>query len=186
MQDLNTARARADTYRLLGRLCLAELDTHLLCALRAAPEFAPSLDEEEEPLLAAIRAEYARLVLFNLPPYESVYLDEQVMLNTDATHAVVAAYREGGYSPAGQVGAPDHVGLELAFLGHLAAAEATALERGDAVGARCERARQARFLVAHVGRWAPLWASGIARLARVPFYRALGEIVAELVLQELE
>jgi len=186
MQDPETARARADTYRLLGRLCLAEVDAGLLRALRAIPELAPSLEGEDKPLLAALRAEYARLVLFNLPPYESIYLDAQVMLNTDATRSVVAAYQEGGYSPAGQVGAPDHVGLELAFLGHLAAVEATALEHADADAAERSRMCQARFLVAHVGRWAPLWARSVARLARAPFYRALGEMVAEYVLYELD
>jgi TorA maturation chaperone TorD len=186
MQDVSVARARADTYRLLGRLCLAEVDAGLLRALRATPELAASLAGEDEPLLGALRAEYAHLVLFNLPPYESIYLDPQVMLNTDATHAVAAAYGEGEYSPAGQVGAPDHVGLELAFLGHLAAAEAAALERGDARGVQRSRVRQARFLTGHLGRWAPLWACSLTRLARTPFYRSLGEVVREYVLQELE
>src|SRR5262245_51985414 len=186
MQDVGVARARADTYRLLGRLCLAEVDAGLLGALRAVPELAASLAGEDEPLLGALRAEYTHLVLFNLPPYESIYRDPQVMLNTDATHAVAAAYEEGEYSPAGQVGAPDHVGLELAFLGHLAAAEATALEHGDARGAEHSQIRQARFLTAHLGRWAPLWACSLKRLARAAFYRSLGEIVGEYVLQELE
>ena len=107
-------------------------------------------------LLAALRAEYARLLLLNAPPYESLYVDEQQLLNTEATVAVVEAYRDGGYSPAGQVGAPDHVGLELAFVGHLALAEGEALARGDASGVARSRARQRAFLADHLGRWAPV------------------------------
>ena len=186
MADAAIARARADTYRLLGRLCLAEVDARLLGALRATADFGPTLIGDDEPLLAALRAEYARLLLFNAVPYESVYVDEQMMLNTAATVAVVEVYRAGAYSPAGQVGAPDHVGLELAFLGHLALVEAEALERGDAAaGARC-RTLQATFLAEHLGRWAPIWATALGRLARHPFYAALASVVRDYVLVELD
>ena len=186
MADSALARARADTYRLLGRLCLAEVDARLLVALRETAELGPTLSGDDDPLLAALRAEYARLLLFNVVPYESVYVDEQMMLNTAATVAVVEAYREGGYSPAGQVGAPDHVGLELGFVGHLALAEAEAIQRGDAVGAAHWRRLQARFLAAHLGRWAPIWAMALGRLARHPFYGALATVVRDFVLAELD
>jgi TorA maturation chaperone TorD len=186
MTDAATARARADTYRLLGRLCLAEVDARLLAALRETAEFGPTLAGEDEPLLAALRAEYARLLLLNALPYESVYVDQRMMLNTATTMAVVEAYREGGYSPAGQVGAPDHVGLELAFLGHLALAEAAALARGDFREVAAGRARQARFLVEHLGRWGPVWATALGRLARHPFYATLAGVVRDYVLAELE
>ena len=186
MADAAIARARADTYRLLGRLCLAEVDARLLAALRATADFRPTLVGDDEPLLAALRGEYARLLLFNVVPYESVYVDEQMMLNTAATVAVVEAYREGAYSPAGQVGAPDHVGLELAFLGHLAHAEGEELERGDAAAvARC-RTLQATFLAEHLGRWAPIWAMALGRLARHPFYAVLAHVVRDYVLVELD
>lgn len=181
-----TARARADTYRLLGRLCLAEVDARLLAALRETAELGPTLVGADEPLLATLRAEYARLLLINVLPYESVFVDEQVMLNTEATVAVYDAYREGGYSPAGQVGAPDHVGLELAFLGHLAADEAEAEAAGDAARAARSRARQRSFLEAHLGRWAPVWATALERAAEHPFYAALAAVVRDYVLAELE
>jgi TorA maturation chaperone TorD len=171
---------------LLGRLCLAEVDARLLAALRATPEFAATLAGDDDALLAALRAEYARLFLLNAPPYESVYVDEAMLLNTAATVAVVEAYRAGGYSPAGQAGAPDHVGLELGFLGHLAAVESGALARGDVPAAAENRTRQRRFLAEHVGRWAPIWGTAVARLARQPFYTALGAVVCDYVLAELD
>jgi putative dimethyl sulfoxide reductase chaperone len=186
MSDASPAAARADTYRLLARLCLAEVDARLLAALRQTAEFGPSLVGEDEALLAALRAEYARLFLLNAVPYESVYVDEQMMLNTAATALVVAAYREGGYSPAGQVGAPDHVGLELAFVGHLAAVEAAVLSGGDTDGLARQRTLQRRFLTDHLGRWAPIWATAVQRLARHAFYAALAEVARDYVLAELE
>jgi TorA maturation chaperone TorD len=186
VQAADTARARADTYRLLGRLCLAEVDARLLVALRATPEFGGALAGDDAALLARLRAEYARLFLLNAPPYESLYLDEQMLLNTAATVAVVEAYRDGGYSPAGQVGAPDHVGLELAFVGHLALVEADALARGNAAAVAGSRARQRAFLAAHLGRWTPIWATALGRLARQPFYAALAAVVRDFVLAELD
>ena len=186
MADPALARARADTYRLLARLCLAEVDARLLAALRETAEFGPTLSGDDEPLLAALRAEYARLLLFNVVPYESVYVDEQMMLNTAATVAVVEAYREGAYSPAGQVGAPDHVGLELGFVGHLALAEAKAWERGEEAEVARLQTLQATFLAAHLGRWAPIWATALGRLARHPFYGALAAVVRDFVLAELD
>ncbi len=186
MDRAATARARADTYRLLGRLCLAEVDARLLAALRATAEFGPALAGDDEPLLAALRAEYARLVLVNALPYESVFVDEQVMLNTAATVAVYEAYRAGGYSPACQVGAPYHVGLELAFVGHLAAEEAAAEAAGDAQRAARSRDLQRRFLVEHLGRWAPVWATALGRMAPHPFYATLAGVVRDYVLAELE
>jgi TorA maturation chaperone TorD len=186
MPDAATARARADTCALLARLCLTEIDGPTLALLRRAPPFASTLAGPDVPLLAALRAEYAWLFLLNAVPYESVYVDEALRLNTAATEAVAAAYRAGGFRPAGAVGAPDHVGLELAFLGHLAAAEADALTRGDAAAAAAQRAAQRRFLAEHLGRWAPVWATACQRLARHPFYATLAEVVRDYVLGELE
>jgi putative dimethyl sulfoxide reductase chaperone len=185
-QAAENARARADTYRLLGRLCLAEVDARLLAALRATSEFAGTLAGADEPLLARLRAEYARLFLLNAPPYESLYVDDAMLLNTGATVAVVEAYRAGGYSPAGQTGAPDHVGLELAFLGHLALSEWQALARKDSAVVTHGRALRRRFLTEHLGRWAPIWATALSRLAGQPFYEALGGVVRDFVLAELD
>jgi TorA maturation chaperone TorD len=184
--DTVVARARGDTYRLLGRLCLAEVDGRLLAAVRATPEFGAALAGDDATLLSALRAEYARLFLLNVPPYESLYLDEQQLLNTETTVAVVEAYRAGGYSPAGQVGAPDHVGLELAFVGYLALAESVALEHGDAAAVASSRARQRAFLADHLGRWAPVWAVTLRRLARQPFYTALGDVIRDFALADLD
>jgi TorA maturation chaperone TorD len=172
-EQVELARARADTYRLLGRLCLAEVDERLLAALRDTPRLGPTLVGDDTALLAALRVEYTRLLIVNVLPYESVFVDQRVMLNTDATAAVFEAYREGDYRPAGQVG-------------HLAAAEAVALAVADAEAVALSRARQRRFLGAHLGNWAPVWATALERVARQPFYAALAAVVRDFLLAELE
>jgi putative dimethyl sulfoxide reductase chaperone len=162
------------------------VDARLLAALRETPQFNTALVGDDAALLAALRVEYTRLLLINVLPYESVFVDPSVMLNTDASAAVFEAYREVDYQPTGQVGAPDHVGLELGFLGHLAAVEAAALAAHDAAAVGRSRARQRCFLAAHLGRWAPVWATALERVARRPFYVALAAIVRDFVLAELE
>src|SRR5262249_35919432 len=113
VNDATLATDRAATYRILGRMCLAEIDARLLTVLRGTPTFANALDGGDHPLLAALRVEYTRLFLLNAPPYESVWVDTRLMLNTDLTVRVQAIYDAGRYLPTAAVGAPDHVGLEL-------------------------------------------------------------------------
>lgn len=186
MDAATLATERASTYRLLGRLCLAEVELDLLTALRETPTFGAALAGNAPSLLAALRVEYARLFLLNAPPYESVWLGNRPMLNTEPTFRVQEAYLAGGYSPAGQVAAPDHVGLELAYVGHLAAAEAIAATAADAEGVGSLQRLQRRFLIGHLGRWGPVWAKALERLAREQFYNVLGSVIAEFVLAELE
>ena len=155
-------------------------------ALRNTPQFGPTLVGDDEALLAALRVEYTRLLIINVLPYESVFVDERVLLNTAASAAVFEAYVEADYRPTGQVGAPDHVGLELGLLGHLAAAEAVALADLDADAVARSRGRQQRFLAAHLGSWAPVWAVALERVARHPFYAALAAVVRDFLLAELE
>jgi TorA maturation chaperone TorD len=141
---------------------------------------------DDAALLAELRVEYTRLLIINVLPYESVFVDERVMLNTDASASVYEAYVEADYYPADQVGAPDHVGLELGFLGHLAGAEAVALAAQDAEAVARSRTRQQRFLTVHLGCWAPVWATALGRVARHPFYVALAAVVRDFLLAELE
>lgn len=185
------AASRAGLYRLLGRLYLQEVDRSALALLRAWPPFGAALaagPNDDEALLARLRSEYARLFLMNVYPYESVYVDGSVMLNTEATIAVAEAYAEAGFAIDGppRPGAPDHVGAELAFVAALAEREAAALEAGRAEAAPGWLACQRRFLAAHLASWTPVFALAAARDARHPFYRALAELTAEFVLADLD
>lgn len=186
------ATARAGLYRLLGRLYLQEIDRPTLALLSSAPPFAGPLAGaagNEEALLAHLRSEYARLFLMNVYPYESVYADESVMLNTETTAAVAEAYAEAGFTLDGlpRPGAPDHIGAELTFVAALAEQEAGALASLPGRGAeRLWQARQRAFLAAHLASWGPAFALAAARDARHPFYRVLAELTAEFVLADLE
>jgi TorA maturation chaperone TorD len=182
----DVARARADVYRLLGRLLLEEIEAGALPALRAWPAFGEALRGDDATLLARLRVEYARLFLMNVPPYGSVYADPDLMLNGEVAVAVERAYAEAGFSAAAvpRAGAPDHVGAEMAFMAHLATAEAAALERGRGEDAPW-RARQRRFLERHLAAVLAPFAQAVARDARHPFYRAVADATLDFVLADL-
>lgn len=169
--------ARLFTYRLLARLYLEEVDGEMLGYLRELPGLAgyvPASQSNPDAWLTDLKVEYQWLFGMNVYPYESVYLDDEVMLNTAATQRVVAFYRECGFAPASdlRVGAPDHVGVEMTLMAKL-------VEAG-------RQAEQSRLLHQHLSAWGPIVAQTAARVTEQPFYRALAELTIEFLLSDLE
>lgn len=128
--DANTARQRSRTY--------AEL-------ARAFSEAEPGLERE-----------FTRLFLGPGQPvahtHESVYREGRTLGDTtlDVRHRLATE----GLAPAGRT-LPDHIGIELAFMGHLAAREALAWNRGDDEEAGDYIARQESFIQEHLTTWLP-------------------------------
>ena len=180
---------RADVYALLARLYLAELDADLAADLATLPGFdalAPANPQSSilnpQSFLTAHAVEYQRLFGLEAYPYESLFVDDSLMLNTAATERVAALYAECGFEPAAaRVGAADHLGLELRLMSELAQAEAEAEAAGDGVRRGWARRMQARCLDEHLARWAPVYALTLARVARRPVYQTLAALTAELV-----
>ena len=125
-------RARRDSYALLARLTLAEPDAALIRYLGDLPGFADALpaDAGTPAGLDALAAAYQDLCGANVYPYEAIFRDPDLLLNTAATERVVRFYDEVGFAPRARVGAPDHLGLELRLMADLIAAEETALAQG--------------------------------------------------------
>ena len=183
------AEARRGTYRLLARLALGEVDAPLLGSLLAVPIFGPAVAESGgESALALLRADYARCFLMNVPPYESVYLDESGMLNAATSGGVLGHYQEHGFESeaARATGAPDHLGLELEFMAHLVGRALAAERIGQRAVAASLASEQAHFLAEHLARWVPLFGVALAETATTPFYRVYGEAVSGFVLGDLD
>jgi TorA maturation chaperone TorD len=161
-------------YRLFGGLWLEELRLQDFAALRRLPGLAEALPPANslhagEVLHDELASEYQRLLGFNLPPYESVFVDPSAMLDAPATRQVEAAYRRAGWTaPSARVGAADHLGMEM-----LALAE----RGGEPVGEA--------LLVEHLALWGPVCLLTLKRLGPQPFYAALADLSLELVLESL-
>jgi TorA maturation chaperone TorD len=187
--DPRVAQARSGTYLLLASLVLGELDAEAAEMLSDMPVFGEAMAASGGPgAVQALRAEYTRTFLMNLHPYESVFVDDSGLLNTPSSGAVLRHYRERAFESRAlpQVGAPDHLGLELEFMAYLVEREADARRAGDAGEAGSFRADQLHFLEAHLVKWAPLFGRALTELADTPLYRTLGQAIETFVLGDYQ
>jgi TorA maturation chaperone TorD len=160
-------------FRLLAHFWLEELKLDDLPTLAALPELAETLPNLDSAALTGLAAEYQRLFGFNLPPYESLFLDPSAMLMAPSTERLQQLYQQAGWQPPGNVraGAPDHLGLELLAL-------ADGLETGQANLAH-------RLQTRHLALWLPPFVLTLRRLQPQPFYARLGHLTLELILTSL-
>lgn len=128
----------ADIYTLLAQLMRYPEDaTGLSLQLETALELAEALDwrdeaEELRPWLqqcpdvcSALRPEYTRLFITarrrsTVPPYASVHLDDEALLEGRSTERIHDFYRSCGYGLATASEPADHIALQLDFLAALA------------------------------------------------------------------
>jgi len=130
------------------------------------------------------RLDHAQLFVgpFDLtaPPYESVYVDDESRVMTDATAAVQAEYDRAGVEIALDEPA-DHVAAQLEFVSLLVATECEALAAGEFEAAEHYLDRQYEFLVSHLGRWVSELADNMREHADTEFYQLLADETAAFV-----
>lgn len=151
----------------------------------ACQRAALALAERPTPGLEVLRQSYTRVIASPgrrpVALYESLYRQGRLM--GVATWDVERRYHMLGLAPTeGEL--PDHASLELAFLGHLAAAEAEAQAAGDGRLAARLRAEQRQFLRTHAGAWLPVVGTALAA-ADDPFYVIVGRLLNEFLSEEL-
>jgi TorA maturation chaperone TorD len=191
--------ARGHVYDLLVMVFRRPLDARQLERLRA-PEMlaamtAAGIDPGEaftggvsEALLDRLAIDYTQL--FNDPveriaPYECIQRGDGDDLMGAAADEVRRFMAEVGFVVPPESGEmPDHISVELAFMGELARREADALEAGDQKTADFAASVQRRFLAAHLGRWAERFARKVWKRATTPFYAAMAELLAGFIAEE--
>lgn len=203
-----TARRRADTYRLLADVFNAEPTAETLDALRS-PEsvkafealgatFAKELDRLEadlgkDRLVEELQCEFARLFLGpgkHVGPYESLHRDDHPPEHWGPSTAKVKRFIEhhGLVYDESFKGMPDHISVEFQFMAKLAAAEAEAAERGDDAQADQAREIQRVFHKEHISRWTPSFFDKVIKLANLDFFgdfARMAKAVVELDTVEL-
>lgn len=136
-----------------------------------------------------LRADYTRLFIGTGTPkaalWESVYFNEDRLLFQEQTAQVRRWYRQFGLEVQRLNQEPDdHLGLELAFLAHLAQIGLAALEQGQEATLDQLLAAQREFLAAHPLRWVATWYDQVQQHARTDFYRGIARLTVG-VLTEL-
>ncbi len=182
MNDHTTLVARQTLADIIGRLLLAPPSPALWEEAAILVDLAAVTDKRPE----ALAIDYEYVFGRNVYPYESLYRDEELMLNTATAEQVAATYSACGFSPTQNVGALDHLGLEFIFLARLIATEATALADGKPDRYHWARQQMAAFLVGHLAVWVPIWARAVQRIPAHSFYQNLASLAVEFIGSELE
>jgi TorA maturation chaperone TorD len=170
--------ALINALHLLSHFWLEEIRPPDLGLISTLPELGETLVPMNEAALTDLAVEYQRLFGFNLPPYESVFVDPSVMLLAPAAARVQALYRQAGWTlpVKARVGAPDHLGLELLALGEIKAKAEAKEELGRLAY---------RLHTQHLALWVPAFSLTLHRLKPHPFYAILADLTLELLLSTL-
>lgn len=191
------AHARSHLYALLATIFRGEPKAELLRRLRD-PALSRSLAEAgidlgdefdgraEAELIEDLAVEYARLFLGpgpHIAPYASVYLGaEGAGLWGPATVWVKRFIRDAGFEYSdGYRDLPDHISVELEFMGEMTAREASALENRDPDEAKRIREIETEFLADHLAIWAPLFCEKTASAAEGKFFGGMARLTAEFI-----
>jgi TorA maturation chaperone TorD len=151
---------------LLSRLWLREPGQEEIAAARHHEAFNRLVADP-----AKLAPAYSDLFLLNVYPYGTVFTDSSAELNGPAAAEMAGRYEAAGFvaPELSEVGAPDHVGLCLAFLDHLAGAG------GDS-----------ESFAAEIARWIPACAIAVLREPSAePFYRALARSTIDELLRRI-
>jgi TorA maturation chaperone TorD len=196
--DLAVEASRSRVYSLLSALFLKEATPDLLAVL-TGEEVAEALWElgsdmgrilhgpQPADLLEELAEEYAALFIVpgGLPPYESVRLHG--MLNQKPAWETEEFYRRCGLVIREESGIlPDHLGMELEFMGYLAGKEADARLNREEQAAGQWLGLQSEFFREHLDGWAFGFLEDLRRYAAHPFYKEIGSLTARFLEVEKE
>lgn len=134
-----------------------------------------------QTVLNDLRADYTQLFIgagkVKAAPWESVYFSEDRLLFQEQTVQVRRWYQQFGLQVQRLNQEPDdHLGLEMAFLAHLAQIGLSALEQGHEAALDQVLSAQRDFLAEHPLRWAADWNDRVQQHARTDFYRGIGRL----------
>jgi TorA maturation chaperone TorD len=157
--------------------------------LRASAGQAKNLGYAEAA--AELRRDHAALFVgpdhLLAPPWESVYRSRDHLLFGDETMAVRSWYRRYGLQAKNLNREPDdHVGLEFAFLAHLATLALDAQRAGDEGAMACSCRAQSRFLQEHVMTWTPEFLGNVTEHAATDYFRGVGRLTEGAVTEAVE
>lgn len=185
MEGVELLEARQTLYRLLAHLYLHPPEPSTLAMLRTVPGLGDVAPETVD-VLEQLQVEYEYVFGRNAYPYESLYADHDLMLNTAAANRFAQLCQDCSFAEESPVGAPDHLGCQLGLMAYLLAIEIRALREQNLALLTWARAHQHRCLDDHLACWAPVFLGVVERVANHPLYRTVAQVTLELILNDLE
>jgi DMSO reductase family type II enzyme chaperone len=119
------------------------------------------------------------------PPYESMYVNSPRRAMGPSTSDVIRRYASFKLSlSANFKDLPDHIGVELEFMHHLAHLEASAASEGNDKDATSLVASEKAFLGDHLSKWFPHFADCIESRSSSQLLVALSRLTREFVTED--
>ena len=128
-----------------------------------------------------------------LPPYASAWIDGADALWSPTTMRVLRCYEQAGLDWQGPaqssdrpwVRAPDHLGIECAFIAELTTESAQRHAGGcDPAASQDPSAVATSFVVDHMRTWIPAYAADLAARARSRYWRQAADVLATWLHQD--
>jgi len=195
-----TALARSGLYFLFARIFRAEVDAELLTQIRdpaVVDAFADAQIDinsilpaaDDQPEIDLLAQEFTRLFFGpgkHVSPHESVQLEKGGgNLWGEETGIVKRFIEAAGFDYENSFhGIPDHICVELEFLGRLASREAEASDGGDVQNVTALRQWQYKFISEHLGKWLEPFTQRLKSSASSKFYPAFAELLSEFLATE--
>ncbi len=195
---IETLKNRSDFYNFFSRLFLYELDVSTLNYLKqnsSISELFVNLQSwdlwqtvnNQDLLNSYLNPDFTNLSILHLVPYESFYTRDDGMIESGGANPVTNFYHEFGFKvefDEARVIAPDHIGIELAFMSMLIDAEMSAIHENDIKTSDKIRATQQNFMEKHIVNWVSLYLINFKFEARTPLYHDLGELALAFILED--
>jgi len=132
-------------------------------------------ETDDEALYDALNVDYTSMFILNTQPVESFVLDAKNETLVGLQNPVMAFYFTHGFEvnmDQTQIMAPDHLGIEFAFMQTLVY--------------RNETAPQMEFLDRHLFAWVVPYMMGMKSMADTPFYRDICDFIIEFLSADYE
>jgi TorA maturation chaperone TorD len=175
-----SARTRARRAELLGSLLVAEPGPAEIAIAEAIPSLAAVADDAR-----SLAADYTRLLLREVPAYESVFRSPDGQLGR-VDPDLLDLYRRWDFEWEGRwrVAAPDQLGVQLHCFAHLCGIEESGWteEQPDRAVEAVEAQRE--LLGGHLGDWGPVAVEALRRAGEQTAYRVVAEVLGELLAHE--
>lgn len=144
---------------------------------------------DQNAMILDLKSEYTRLFdhteRIPLAPWESVYLSKDHLLFQEQVLEVRNWYRTFDLEILNLHKEPDdHIGLELAFVAHLANLAVQAIEHKNQDELNRILDAKRRFLTEHVFKWMPTWCDLMLEYGKSDFYKGVA-LVLRGALEEL-
>ena len=204
IDEHNTAGERERTYKFLSSLCLKPPsdslismieDGSILTGFKSGVKGYSELWKfvNEAPKITDLKSELEaeHTALFALPsgviPQEAAYLDKERRLGGRVTISVKQFYEKAGAEILDNcIEMPDHMGMELEFMGFLCKLEKELWAKADLQGLRKCIELQKAFLDEHLSKWAHQCCKEIIKRAEYSFYKAAAHLITDFVGSEEE